>query len=105
MGVFTNYFLYLNSVSKLASGTAGNDINLQNEIPDAMKKAKDLIIVGSEQTVTEKLIHFIDTVGPFGTLLLTGHDVGEKKQLWENSFSTMSNKIQPILKDYIKQKF
>ena len=70
-----------------------------------MKKAKDLIIIGSEQTVTEKLIHFIDTVGPFGTLLLTGHDVGAKKQLWENSFSTMSNKIQPILNNYIKQKF
>jgi alkanesulfonate monooxygenase SsuD/methylene tetrahydromethanopterin reductase-like flavin-dependent oxidoreductase (luciferase family) len=105
MGVFTNYFLYLNSVSKLASGTPGNDINLQNEIADAMQKAKDLIIVGSEQTVTEKLIHFIDTVGPFGTLLLTGHDVGEKKQLWKNSFSTMSNKIQPILNNYIKQKF
>jgi alkanesulfonate monooxygenase SsuD/methylene tetrahydromethanopterin reductase-like flavin-dependent oxidoreductase (luciferase family) len=104
-GVFTNYFLYLNSVSKLASGIAGEDINLQSEIPDAMKKAKDLIIIGSEKTVTDKLIELIDKVGPFGTLLLTGHDIGEQKQLWENSFSTMSNKIQPILSDYIKQKF
>ena len=104
-GVFTNYFLYLNSVSKLASGIAGKNINLQSEIPDAMKKAKDLIIIGSEKTVTDKLIELIDKVGPFGTLLLTGHDIGEQKQLWENSFSTMSNKIQPILSDYIKQKF
>ena len=104
-GVFTNYF-YLNSVSKLASGIAGEDINLQSEIPDAIKKAKDLIIIGSEKTVTDKLIELIiDKVGPFGTLLLTGHDVGEQKKLWENSFSTMSNKIKPILSDYIKQKF
>ena len=55
--------------------------------------------------MTDKLIELIDKVGPFGTLLLTGHDIGEQKQLWENSFSTMSNKIQPILNDYIKQKF
>ena len=89
----------------MASGTAGKDIKLQDEIPDAMKKARDLIIIGSEKTVTDKLVELIDKVGPFGTLLLTGHDVGEQKQLWENSFSTMSNKIQPILSDYIKQKF
>ena len=104
-GVFTNYFLYLNSVSKLASGIAGKDIKLQSEIPDAMKKAKDLIIIGNEKTVTDKLIELIDKAGPFGTLLLTGHDFGEQKQLWENSFSTISNKIQPILSNYIKQKF
>ena len=41
-----------------------------------MKKAKDLIIIGEQSTVIDKLIDFIDTVGPFGTLLITGHDFG-----------------------------
>jgi len=70
-----------------------------------MEKARNLIIVGSEKTVKEKLIDFIDTVGPFGTLLLTGHDVGNSKKLWEDSFSIMSNNLRPILSDYIQQKF
>ncbi len=104
-GVFSHYFLYLNTVSKLASGTLGKEINLDNELPEAMKKAKQLIIIGDKQTVTEKLIQLIDTVGPFGTLLLTGHDIGNSKILWENSFSEMSQSIQPILSKYIEQKF
>ena len=104
-GVFSHYFLYLNTVSKLASGTLGKDINLNKELPEAITKAKNLIIVGNKKTVTEKLIQFIDQVGPFGTLLLTGHDVGNSKNLWEDSFSEMSNSIQPILSKYIEQKF
>jgi len=102
-GVFSHYFLYLNTVGKLASGTLGKNIKLKNELPDAMKKAKELIIIGNEKAVTEQLINFIDIVGPFGTLLLTGHDMTNKIELWKNSFSTMSETIQPILSKYIKQ--
>ena len=60
-GVFSHYFLYLNTVSKLASGTLGKDINLNKELPEAITKAKNLIIVGNKKTVTEKLIQFIDS--------------------------------------------
>ena len=68
-----------------------------------MKKAKELVIIGNEKVVTEKLIDFIDTVGPFGTLLLTGHDMTNKAELWKNSFSTMANKVRPVLSKYIEQ--
>jgi alkanesulfonate monooxygenase SsuD/methylene tetrahydromethanopterin reductase-like flavin-dependent oxidoreductase (luciferase family) len=104
-GVFSNYFLYLNTVSKLASGVISKNINLNEELPEAMKKAKDLVVIGDQKTVIEKLIAFIDIVGPFGTLLLTGHDIGNYKNLWNNSFSKMSESVQPILKKYIEQKF
>ncbi|MDC0093078.1 LLM class flavin-dependent oxidoreductase [Alphaproteobacteria bacterium] len=104
-GVFSDYFLYLNTVSKLASGTLRKNINLNDELLDAMKKAKDLIVIGDQKTVTEKLITFIDIIGPFGTLLLTGHDIGNSKKLWYNSFYKMSETIQPILNKYIEQKF
>ena len=104
-GVFSHYFLYLNTVSKLASGTLGKNINLEEELPSAIKKAKDLIIIGNQKTVIEKLITFIDTVGPFGTLLLTGHDIGNAKKMWVNSFSKMSESVQPVLNKYIEQKF
>jgi|TARA_B110000503_G_scaffold88686_1_gene134477 alkanesulfonate monooxygenase SsuD/methylene tetrahydromethanopterin reductase-like flavin-dependent oxidoreductase (luciferase family) len=104
-GVFSHYFLYLNTVGKLASGVLAKDIKLKDELPAAIEKAKDLIIIGDEKTVTEKLIHFIDTVGPFGTLLLTGHDMTNKNKLWEKSFTTISDSIKPILSNYIDQKF
>ena len=104
-GVFSNYFLYLNTVSKLASGTLSKDINIKSELPDAMKKAKDLIIIGDQSTVIDKLIEFIDIVGPFGTLLITGHDFGNSRKLWESSFAKMSENVEPILSKYLKQKF
>jgi len=104
-GVFSEYFLYLNTVSKLASGTLSKDINIKNEVPEALKKAKDLIIIGDQSTVTNKLIEFIDLVGPFGTLLITGHDFGNSRKLWESSFAKMAENVQPVLSKYLKQKF
>ena len=70
-----------------------------------MKKAKDLIIIGDQSTVVEKLIEFIDIVGPFGTLLITGHDFGNSRKLWESSFTKISENVEPILSKYLKQKF
>ena len=70
-----------------------------------MKKAKDLIIIGDQSTVIDKLIEFIDIVGPFGTLLITGHDFGNSRKLWESSFTKMSESVEPILSKYLKQKF
>ena len=70
-----------------------------------MKKAKDLIIIGDQSIVIDKLIEFIDIVGPFGTLLITGHDFGNSRKLWEDSFTKMSESVEPILSKYLKQKF
>ena len=103
-GVFTEYFLYLNTVSKLASGEKKENISLSSIRLESIKKAKDLIIIGDEKTVLDKLIAFIDIVGPFGTLLLTGHDMTDHKNLWINTFTKMSNNIKPILSNYINNK-
>ena len=53
----------------------------------------------------DKLIEFVDIVGPFGTLLITGHDFGNSRKLWESSFTKMSESVEPILSKYLKQKF
>ena len=84
-GIFTDYFLYLNTVGKLASGISKNEINIEEEKQASILKAKDLIIIGTEKEVLDKLINFIDIVGPFGTLLLTGHDHYGWKELWSNT--------------------
>ncbi len=43
-----------------------------------------------------------DIVGPFGTLLLTGHDHYGLKELWSNTLVQMSENIRPKLDNYIK---
>ena len=63
----------------------------------SIQKAKDLIIIGTEKDVLDKLINFIDIVGPFGTLLLTGHDNYGWKKLWSDTLMKMSSNIRPKL--------
>ena len=93
-GIFTDYFLYLNTVGKLASGISKNEINIEAEKQASILKAKDLIIIGTEKEVLDRLINFIDIVGPFGTLLLTGHDHYGWKELWSNTLLQMSENIK-----------
>ncbi len=102
--IFTEYFLYLNTVSKLASGIKKDNLSLPSIRTESLEKAKNLIIIGNEKTVLDKLIEFIDIVGPFGTLLITGHDMTKHKKLWTNTFTKMSENIQPVLSNYIANK-
>ncbi len=101
-GIFTDYFLYLNTVGKLASGVSKNKINFEEEKILSIQKAKDLIIIGTEKDVLDKLINFIDIVGPFGTLLLTGHDNYGWKKLWSDTLMKMSSNMRPKLDNYIR---
>ena len=73
-------------------------------IAKSIEKAKSLVIIGNEKRVLDKLIEFIDIVGPFGTLLLTGHDMTKHQKLWINTFEKMSENIKPIISDYISTK-
>ena len=54
--------------------------------------------------ILDELIEFIDIVGPFGTLLLTGHDMTKHQKLWINTFERMSKNIKHTLSDYISNK-
>ena len=78
------------------------EINIDEEKQASILKANDLIIIGTEKEVLDKLINFIDIVGPFGTLLLTGHDHYGWKELWSNTLVQMSENIRPKLDNYIR---
>ena len=92
--------LYLNVVSKLASGEKEN-LTLSTIRLEFINKAKELIILKMKNSFG---IAFIDIVGPFGTLLLTGHDMTTHKKLWINTLKKMSENIKPIISDYISTK-
>ena len=57
------------------------------------------IIVGSVKTVTDKLIAFRDSVGPFGTLLMTGFD-WDDEALWKNSIRDLAEEVMPVLNQH-----
>jgi alkanesulfonate monooxygenase SsuD/methylene tetrahydromethanopterin reductase-like flavin-dependent oxidoreductase (luciferase family) len=57
------------------------------------------IIIGSPKTVTDKLIAFRDDVGPFGTLLMTGHD-WDDEDLWRGSIRRLAEEVMPVLSQH-----
>ena len=53
-----------------------------------------IVIGGSAETVLDKLVAFRDEVGPFGTLLMTGHD-WDDKALWQASMRRLARDVMP----------
>ena len=57
------------------------------------------VIAGDPNTVLQKLVAFREEVGPFGTLLMTGHDWDEK-ELWQRSMRMLAQDVMPRLSQH-----
>ncbi len=100
--VFGDYYTYLNTHRKMAMGTLDTGrIDWAAERAEAVETAKRLVIAGTRNTVLDRLVSFVDTVGPFGTLLLTGHDQADHAELWERTFRLMAEDIGPALERHM----
>jgi alkanesulfonate monooxygenase SsuD/methylene tetrahydromethanopterin reductase-like flavin-dependent oxidoreductase (luciferase family) len=60
--------------------------------------ANNVWIVGSPETVTEKLDKLRDEQGKFGTLLVVAHDWADRPRAI-NSLKLLANKVRPALAD------
>lgn len=102
-GVFSDYYFYLNVHQKIAGETFVPPLNEAAERHEAMEIAKDLVIIGTADDVTDQLIAFADEVGKFGHLMVTGHDVSADPALWRTSMTRLAEDVAPKLSDYIKE--
>ncbi|MEC8085247.1 MAG: LLM class flavin-dependent oxidoreductase, partial [Pseudomonadota bacterium] len=96
-GVFSDYYYYLNTHMKLASGTLTQPHDPAAERAEAVKKAKSLVIAGSRRRVLDQLIAFCEQVGDFGHLVITGHDMDGRHEMWRRSFTAIAEEIAPRL--------
>jgi len=60
--------------------------------------AKHNWVVGTEETVREKLEEIYHNVGGFGTLLVYGFDYAEHPDLWRNNLQVLGEEVGPKLK-------
>ena len=96
-GVFSDYYYYLDTHMKLASGTLTQPHDPAAERAEAVKKAKSLVIAGSRRRVLDQLIAFCEQVGDFGHLVITGHDMDGRHEMWRRSFTAIAEEIAPRL--------
>jgi alkanesulfonate monooxygenase SsuD/methylene tetrahydromethanopterin reductase-like flavin-dependent oxidoreductase (luciferase family) len=56
----------------------------------------EVVIAGSPATVAEKLLAFRDTVGPFGTVLISAMDFeGDNGMMEKRSMELLSREVMP----------
>jgi alkanesulfonate monooxygenase SsuD/methylene tetrahydromethanopterin reductase-like flavin-dependent oxidoreductase (luciferase family) len=56
-------------------------------------------LVGSVETVTEKIQSFVDHVGGIGTLLVTDYDYTADPTAWRRSLELFAKEVVPNIKD------
>jgi len=61
---------------------------------DAIKRSQ--VIFGSPKRVLDQLVALREETGPFGTLLLTGHD-WDRPKMWQRSMQLMATEVTPRL--------
>ena len=92
--MWREYFLGL-----LASSSFTQYLKHDLSVPDAEVTAEYCArhnwLVGSPQTVAEKLKRLYDQVGGFGTVLMMCYDYSEHPQVWNTSMRLFAEEVMP----------
>lgn len=95
---FTNSLLYLRGMLTLAGmkDLMKQDPDMPDEAVDAEYIIDNIAVVGSIDTVTQKLQELYDDTGGFGTLLMNAHDWDDKDKM-RRSMELMATEVIPQL--------
>lgn len=104
-GVFAFYFRYLRTIRRVSELKDKHDAPAAelNEIADVGQAIDDCIIAGTADRVLEELVAVADQTGPFGTLMMAGHDWDET-EMWPNSMRLLAEEVAPRLGQHVDAK-
>ena len=99
-GGFRHYFHYLRTLESKRNMINATVEERKTFVTSKVNEAlEDQVIAGDADTVLQKLVAFREEVGPFGTLLMTGHDWDEK-ELWQGSMRMLAQDVMPRLNQH-----
>lgn len=99
-GGFRHYFHYLRTLEAKREMSGATAAEFQTHVETQVNEAlEDQVIAGDADTVLDRLVAFRDEVGPFGTLLMTGHD-WDDKDLWRGSMQRLAEDVMPRLSQH-----
>ena len=99
-GGFRHYFHYLRTLEAKRNMIKGTQEDREKFVTRQVNKAlEEQVITGDANTVLDKLIAYREEVGPFGTLLMTGHD-WDDQDLWRGSMRMLAQDVMPLLSQH-----
>jgi alkanesulfonate monooxygenase SsuD/methylene tetrahydromethanopterin reductase-like flavin-dependent oxidoreductase (luciferase family) len=101
-GVIAHYFRYIRGVRRIEEFETlqHEPLPLLNEFLEVPAALEECAIVGSVDTVLARLVDLVDYLGPFGTLVMVGHD-WDKSGLSQRSMRCLSEDILPQLQQHV----
>lgn len=102
-GTLAFYFRYLRGVRRMPElhefGDGKSDAEL-DEFLGVAQALEDCAIVGTSKQVLDRLVAIVDQTGPFGNLIMVGHD-WDQSTLWQSSMERLANKVLPKLSQHV----
>ena len=101
-GVIAHYFRYIRGVRRIEEFQTLQEepLNMLNDFLEVPAALEDCAIVGSADTVLARLVDLVDHLGPFGMLVMVGHD-WDKSGLSQRSMRCLAEDILPKLNQHV----
>jgi alkanesulfonate monooxygenase SsuD/methylene tetrahydromethanopterin reductase-like flavin-dependent oxidoreductase (luciferase family) len=96
LSFYYRFFLHSFGVARKALFMLKPDLDLPDEAMTVDVAKRALAIAGSPRRVLDQLVALRDEIGPFGTLLMAGHDWDQPK-LWRRSMALLAGEVMPAL--------
>jgi alkanesulfonate monooxygenase SsuD/methylene tetrahydromethanopterin reductase-like flavin-dependent oxidoreductase (luciferase family) len=97
------YFRYLRGLRRIPElrSQLGDDAGPTelDAFLDVAQAIEDCAIVGTSRQVLDRLVAIVDHVGPFGRLIMVGHD-WEETGLWQASMGRLAREVMPKLSQH-----
>ena len=99
--IIAHYFRYIRGVRRIEEiqSLQQEPLPVINEFLEVPAALEDCAIVGSADTVLARLVDLVDQLGPFGTLVMVGHD-WEVSGLSQRSMHCLAENTLPRLRQH-----
>lgn len=102
-GTLPFYFRYLRGLRRIPDlrSQLGDDASTAelDAFLDVAQAVEDYAIVGTARQVLDRLVAIVDRTGPFGRLVMVGHD-WEETGLWQASMERLASEVMPKLSQH-----
>jgi alkanesulfonate monooxygenase SsuD/methylene tetrahydromethanopterin reductase-like flavin-dependent oxidoreductase (luciferase family) len=96
LSFYFKFFLHSFARGRKALFMIKPDLDIPDEALTVDQVKRGLIIAGSPRRVREQLAALREEIGPFGTLLMAGHD-WDRPKLWRRSMELLATEVIPAL--------